>query len=193
MSDLLGIAHVSSDRIRDALFETPSYDKNEQAIVLQMMLMMSEEYLRHGLSVIFDISLNRVAERRALREIAKKNGASPVFIWLQIDQQTALFRSKVRDRRKSDDKFSHPLTDAQFDYLISSFQPPQSEDYIVLSGKHTFEAQKGTLIRRFRELGIIDDETMRPHVAKPEMMNLAAQASAQAGRVDLSRRNITIR
>lgn len=192
LAELLGIAHISSDRIRDTLFETPTFDRNEQQIVLQMMLMMTEQYLELGVPVVFDISLNRAGERRALRDIAKKYHAQPVLIWLQIDQQTALLRSKVKDRRKADDKHTAPMNDQQFEMLASSFQPPQNEDYLVVSGKHSFDSQKSSIMRRLREAGLIDDETLKPHVAKPELMNLAAQARAQAGRVDLSRRNITI-
>ena len=44
-----------------------------------------------------------------------------------------------------------------------------------------------------RELGLIEDETLRQHVAKPELMNLAAKARAEAGLADYTKRNITVR
>jgi predicted kinase len=193
LADLLGIAHVSSDRIREQLFEQPTYSRQEQQIIMQLMLMMTEEFLSLDVPVIFDISLNRVGERRALRDIAKKHDALNVLIWLQIDQQSALLRSKIKDKRRAEDKYTAPMTDQQFEMLASAFQPPQNEDYLVVSGKHSFESQKPAIMRRLRELGLINDELMRDHIAKPEMVNLAAQARAQAGRVDYSRRNIIIR
>jgi predicted kinase len=187
------MAHVSSDRIRDQLFENPTYDRQEQQIVLQMMLMMTDQYLSLGIPVIFDISLNRAVERRALRDIAKQHQAQNILIWLQIDQQSALLRSQTKDKRRAEDKYTSPLNQQQFEMLSASFQPPQNEDYLVVSGKHSFESQKGTIMRRLRELNLIDDESMKPHVAMPGLVNLTAQASAKAGRVDYSRRNIVIR
>ena len=85
------------------------------------------------------------------------------------------------------------MNDQAFDTFVGMMQPPQNEDYLVVSGKHSFDSQKAAIMRRLRELGLIDDEVLRPHIPKPEMMNLAAQARAQAGRVDYSRRNIIIR
>ena len=193
LSEMLGIAHVSSDRIRDFLFNTPTFSREEQQIVLQMMLMMTEEYLKLGLPVIFDISLNRANERRIIRELAKKYDAAPLLLWLQIDQNTAKVRAATKDKRRAEDKYTAPIGSELFDSIAATLQTPQNEDYLVVSGKHNFETQKASIIRKLRELGLIDDETMRPHVTKPELMNLAAQAHANAGRVDMSRRNITIR
>lgn len=193
LASLVGMAHVSSDKIREQLFEKPTYNREEHQIVLQMMLMMTEQYLSLGVPVVFDISLNRLAERRALRDIARKYDALPMLIWLQIDQESARQRAQTKDKRRAEDKYTAPISNEVFEMMIAAFQPPQSEDYLVVSGKHSFDSQKASILRRMRELGLIDDETLRPHIPKPEMMNLAAQARAQAGRVDYSRRNILIR
>lgn len=193
LADLVGMAHVSSDKIREQLFDHPTYNREEQQIVLQMMLMITEEYLRLGIPVVFDISLSRMAERRALRDIARRYDALPVLIWLQIDLDTARLRARNKDKRRAEDKYTAPISNEVFDAFVQAFQPPQNEDYLVVSGKHSFDSQKAAIMRRLRELGLIDDEVLKPHIPKPEMMNLAAQARAQAGRVDYSRRNIVIR
>lgn len=193
LANLLGMAHISSDKIREKLFPKPSYSPKEHRIVVQMMLLMAEQFLEIEQSVVFDISLNRLSERRAMRDIAKKAGAIPFLLWVQIDRESAKSRAQNKDKRRAEDKYTPVISTETFNSMLMAFQPPQNEEYLVVSGKHTFNAQKGSIMRKMREMGLIDDETLRPHLAKPEMMNLAAKARAQAGLADYTRRNIAIR
>jgi hypothetical protein len=75
--------------------------------------------------------------------------------------------------------------------LASQMQNPvTTEDYTVISGKHTFRTQYAAVVRRLREMNLygLDDGQ---HVVKPGLVNLVPNQNA--GRVDLNRRNITIR
>jgi len=184
IADLLGMALVSEDKIRESLFEEITLRDEENMVVMQTMIMMTEEYLRLGLPVMFDTGLNKIVDRKTLREIARKHKADSLLIWLQIDQDTARLRTKVNKKQIP--------TEKSFDIMTQTFQTPHNEDYIVISGKHTFESQKPIIVRKLREQGLVSDETMKPHVTMPGMMNLAAQAKYQSGRVDYSRRNISI-
>ena len=85
LASLLGMAHISSDKIREKLFPKPTYTPAEHRTVVQMMLLMVEQFLEIDESVVFDVSLNRLSERRALREISKKRGATP-FLLLASDR-----------------------------------------------------------------------------------------------------------
>lgn len=185
IADLLGMALVSEDKIRESLFEKPTFKKEEQAVVMQMMVMMTEEYLSLGIPVMFDVGLNKAVERKNLREIARKHKSESLLIWLQIDKDTAKLRTKVTKKHNA-------IDDKTFDITLETFQAPQNEDYVVVSGKHTFDSQKQMIVRKLREMGLITDDTLKPHVPMPGMMNLAAQAKNNAGRVDYSRRNISI-
>lgn len=185
IAELLGMALVSEDRIRESLFEEPKYTKDEQSVVMQMMIMMAEEYLTLGIPVMFDAGLNKTAERKNIRDIARKHKADTLLIWLQVDQETAKLRTKVAKKHGSDHE-------KVFDITQESFQAPHNEDYVVASGKHTFDSQKQTIVRKLREMGLITDETMKPHIPMPGMMNLTAQAQNRAGRIDYTRRNISI-
>ncbi len=193
LASLLGMAHISSDKIREKLFPKPTYTPAEHRTVVQIMLLMAEQFLEIGESIVFDISLNRLGERRAMREMVKKRGATPFLLWLQIDRESAKARAQTKDKRRAEDKYTAKLSTTVFNSYVMAFQPPQNEDYLVVSGKHTFASQKGSILRKMRELGLIDDETLRPHIAKPEMMNLAAKARAEAGLADYTRRDITVR
>lgn len=193
LCDTIEAAHISADRLRHELFSEPRYDKNEHRILVGLMNYMTEEFLRAGVSVVYDASVNRLADRRALRDMARKHHAKDLFIWIQIDPETAWGRQKNRDRRKADDRFSDPLTPQQFEAWMRSMQNPQNEDFLVISGKHLFNSQQSAILRRLQDMGVVDNDSLHAKMPKPGLVNLVSRAQAQAGRVDMSRRNIVIR
>lgn len=184
------LAIVSSERIRNELFQNPRYDPQENAIVTHLMDYMCEEFLAAGVSVAYDTNALRLSQRRRLREIAKHHKSEFLLIWIQIDIDSAFFRTQNRDRRTNDDKFSQPQTRSSFEKQLSGMQNPQGEDYVVISGKHTFTTQKSAIINKFYQMGLIGSGAVQQTVAKPELVNLVP--NPHAGRVDLSRRNISI-
>ncbi len=193
LSETLGMAHVSSDRIRYELFDEPRHDKTEHQLVANLMNFMTEQFLTAGVSVVYDMSVSRLADRRALRDMARRFKAKELMVWIQIDPDTAFNRSHERDRRKIDDHYASALDQSTFESYMRAMQNPQNEDYLVISGKHLFNSQKTAIIRRLSDMGVITAESLEQKIAKPEMVNLVSRAQAQAGRVDYSRRNIIIR
>jgi predicted kinase len=182
LSDVIQIAHVSGDRIRSELFENPRYDTQENAIVTHLMNYMTHEFLNAGVSVIYDSNSLRVAQRRTLRELARVNKAEYMLIWLQIDPDSAFTRTQ----------FAQPQDSNTFSRILSGMQNPQpAEDYLVISGKHTFITQKNAVMNRLYQMGLISSDAIQHSVAKPGLVNLVP--NPQAGRVDMSRRNIVIR
>jgi predicted kinase len=191
LADDLGMAHVHSDRIRHELFEKPRYDKQENEVVNQIMAYMTEELMRAKVSVIFDANVPRLADRRALRDLARKFKASPVLVWLQIDAESAFNRVIKRDRRKLDDKYASPIDRTTFEDLAGRMQnPDMAEDYVVISGKHTFNTQKHMVYKKMYNLGLLQSPTSKS-AYKPGLVNLVP--NPRAGRIDQSRRNIMIR
>jgi predicted kinase len=190
LADEIQLAHVSSDRIRSELFQNPRYDVQENAIVTHLMDYMSEEFLSAGVSMVYDTNALRTAQRRRLRELAHKHRAAYLLIWLQIDIETAFSRTQERDRRTADDKYSEPQTRSTFERQTAGMQNPEGEDYLVISGKHTFSTQKNSIINRLYQMGLIGANTVQHSVAMPDLVNLVP--NPHAGRVDLSRRNISI-
>jgi predicted kinase len=191
LTSVLHLAHVSADRIRSELFESPRYDAQENAIVMHLMNYMTEEFLAAGISVVYDVNAARLAQRRKLRELAKKHRAEFALLWLQIDHESAFSRTQNRDRRTSDDRFAETHTRESFDRNIAALQNPQGEDYLVISGKHSFITQKNAVINRLYQLGLVTSDNLQHTVTKPELVNLVP--NPHNGRVDFSRRNITIR
>jgi predicted kinase len=191
LSSVVQMAYVCGDRIRSELFENPRYDTQENAIVTHLMNYMTHEFLSAGISVVYDTNSLRVAQRRTLRELARTNKAEYMLIWLQIDADSAFTRTQDRDRRTADDRFAQPQDNNSFSKILSGMQNPQpGEDYLVISGKHTFITQKNAVVNRLYQMGLITSDAMQHTVAKPGLVNLVP--NPQAGRVDLSRRNIVI-
>jgi predicted kinase len=191
LCEQLQAAHVQGDRIRSELFDQPRYDKEENAVIGQLMDYMTEEFLSAGLSVVYDANAMRFAQRHAMREMARHHKAQPLLVWFQIDPDTAFLRATKRDRRRVDDKYAAPMDRQTFEALASGMQNPRNvEDYMVISGKHVFPTQFSAAIKRMHELGLIPSDQMASKVAKPGLVNLVPK---MGGRVDMSRRNIVIR
>ncbi len=193
LSNHIQAAHVQGDRIRYELFEKPLYDKQENAIITQLMDYMTEEFLSSGISVIYDTNALRAAQRHSLREMARRAQAKSLVIWLQIDADSAFERTQKRDRRKADDRYAPVLDQTTFNSISSHMQNPTMVDnYVVISGKHVFNTQLSAIMKKLHDMNVIQIDEMSSGVAKPELVNRIP--NPQAGRVDLGRRrNILIR
>jgi predicted kinase len=192
LSESLQAAHVHGDRIRFELFEKPHYDKQEDEVVSQLMNYMTGEFLKAGLSVVYDGSVSRATQRRILRDMARQADAEPILVWQQIDLESAFTRSSKRDRRKVDDKYAMSMDRAMFENISGAMQnPAANEDYVVISGKHIYDTQRSAIMKRLRELGLISATEASSNVIKPGLVNLVP--NPLGGRVDMGRRNIVIR
>lgn len=191
-SENIQSAHIQADRIRGELFSEPRYDKQENDAVSQLMDYMTGEFLSAGVSVIYDTNALRAAQRMALRELARRYHAQPLLIWLQIDSESAFNRSIKRDRRRTDDKYAAQWDRKTFDDIVSHMQnPTMAEDYVVISGKHLHTTQQSAVVAKLRDTGVFSLDDANSHVVKPGMVNLIPNVNN--GRVDMTRRNITIR
>lgn len=190
--DIMQAANLQTDRIRSELFEDPQYDKQENAITTQLMDYMTEEFLSAGLSVVYDTNAMRVSQRKALYEMARRNHAVPVLVWLQVDLETCFGRISSRDRRRTDDKYSAQWDRSTFENIVSHMQNPNpGEEFVVISGKHLFPTQRNAVVSAMRQRGILSMSDKGDNMAKPGMVNLVP--TNNIGRVDFTRRNINIR
>lgn len=187
----MNLAHVYDDKIRNELFEKPMYDRHENEIVKNIMNYMTEEFLNTGVSVVYDANAMHTSKRRALRDLSLKFKAEPVLIWLQIDIESAFIRVVKRDKRKADDKYASSMDRTTFESIVQNMQNPHfNENYVVLSGKHTYSTQKQMTLKKLFDMGLVLPSNSSSS-AKPELVNRIP--NAQAGRVNSSRRNIFIR
>ena len=191
-SEEFQVANLQSDRIRSELFEKPRYDSQENSITRQLMDYMCEEFLAAGLSVIYDADILKNGQRAFLRTMANKYKAEFVICWLQVDEETSFARNIRRDKRKIDDKYSPKWDRTTFDKIIKQMQNPiTNTEVVVISGKHLYQTQRNAVVAHFKRRAILNTNEMKNEIAKPGMVNLVP--SVNAGRVNMSRRNIFIR
>ncbi len=190
LAETLGAVHLQSDKVRFELFEQPRYDKQENEIVSHLMQYMAEEFLKAGLSVLYDADVTKSTQRREVREVALSAKAYSLLAWLQIDIESAFTRVVKRDRRKTDDKYAHPMDRSTFEEQINKMQnPTQTEEYVVISGKHNFQTQQNAVTKRLYDVGLLSVDDAQTGLVKPGLVNLVPNF----GRVDSARRNISIR
>lgn len=185
-------AHLEEDRIRHELFETPRFTKQENYALGRIMEYMAGEFLESGISVVYDTNAMRVAQRRNLRDMARKHKAEVITVWFQVDPDTAFVRNQKRDRRKNDDRFAAGYGPDSFRYLASNMQHPEpTEDFIVISGKHSFPSQMGGVIKKLADMHIVRHDAASQKMVKPELTNLIA--SHQQPKDENGRHSIVLR
>lgn len=187
LCEVLPCAHLQSDRIRAELFDRPTFSAEENEVVDNLNEFMAEQFLQAGVSVILDENAGRAAKRMSLRNMARAKKAEPVLVWLQTDFESAYLRLQRRDRRKADDKYAASYSPELFKKALSRMQNPKNEDYVVVSGKHTFTTQRNTIMRHLMQKGLLQRGEDSP-MTKPGLVNLVPQ-----GRVDQARRSVIIR
>jgi predicted kinase len=173
-------AHLEEDRIRAELFDKPSFSKQENFALSRIMEYMTSEFLTAGISVVYDMNALRVSQRRVLREIARKGHTESLIVWFQLDADTAFLRNAKRDRRRLDDRFAAGYNVEQFKEVASHMQQPEStEDFIVVSGKHSYQSQRSAAIKKLADMQIIKPTAAMHKMVKPELVNLVPSAGRE--------------
>ncbi|MEM6997908.1 MAG: ATP-binding protein [Patescibacteria group bacterium] len=190
LAEDLGAVHISAEKIRHEIFEKPSLTRDEEAVVRQLMMMLAEEFLKTGLSVLYDTSVSTKDERKEMRDFARKLKAEPILIWQQLDTSTAFIRTQKRNPQDNDDdRFAVPLSKDLFMGLSRQIQTPGEEEAIVISGKHSYKGQLQTVVRKLIEMRLIpQNDQLAKSVPKPGLVNLVSQTA----RLDDTKRNIHI-
>lgn len=173
-------AHLEEDRIRFELFEKPRYTKQENYALSRIMEYMTGEFLTAGVSVVYDTNAMRLSQRRALREIARRQKAEVLVVWFQLDADTAFIRNYKRDRRRLDDRFAAGYNADQFKELAAHMQQPEpTEDFVVISGKHTYVSQRSGVIKKLSDMRVVRPSAAMHKMIKPELVNLIPNGQRQ--------------
>lgn len=183
------MVHLHAEKFQHEVHEATQGQAS--GLAPRLLQYMTEEFLDSGVSVILDTNINKKPERRRLEKLAQKANAAVVLVWLQIDPDSAFARTQKRDRRKAEDKYAAQYSQSDFQSIINESQNPDNEDYVVISGKHTFQTQRGTVMKKLFEKGILSQEQAHSKVVKPGLVNLIP--NPLGGRDEFPRRNISIR
>lgn len=135
---------VSSQTIRSALVQTPTFSVSEQAAVRRVSYYLLDELLKTGQTFIYDSMSDARTDRQEIAKKAKDTGYNVLFVWVQTESATARQRATKQSKDKSD-----VITDDQFTHFVKHFTVPSAlEKPIVISGKHTYASQLKIVLSR---------------------------------------------
>lgn len=145
IAKLTGAVHVSSDKMRTALFPKSKFTTEEHQQLYAELDHLVEDLLRAGKDVIYDANLNRHVHRQEKYDICQKVGADSKLIWVKTEQDLAKQRA-LHDSREHLWPPSEPA-DQMFDRLVGVFEEPlANEPHVVVDGSNvTDDAVKKVL------------------------------------------------
>lgn len=122
--------------IEQAMFD---HAVSDEANAKALMTSMLKEMLKTGRSIVVELALPTKAERVDLTRQLKQAGYAPLYVWVQVDIETAIARSHRTSR----------ITADEYRDRMRRFTPPhQNEHALVISGKHTFATQAKAVLRK---------------------------------------------
>ena len=99
---------------------------------------MLEELLKTRKSVVVEADTATRTSRMTLAKQLRDAGYVPLFVWVQVDQETARQRSLKQGR-----------SGEEHDAALKRFTPPTSTEHaLVISGKHTYATQARIVLKK---------------------------------------------
>lgn len=137
---------VTPERIADIVPPAAQHLDAEPAASAELAGHLTAELLKTGASFIIDSAhLGNKIERMKLQRLASRHRYQTLIVWVQVDEPSAQQRAE-RNRAER----GQSLSPRRFMDSVKQFNAPQTEHYAVVSGKHTFSAQQGAVLRKLQ-------------------------------------------
>jgi len=148
-ADMFSAPLVSYDYLRHTLVPESTYEKEEDAVISEIVTSQLQELLKTGRTIIIDGGMHTSQQRAEIAKAAKKHDYGSLVIWVQTDTPTAEYRSIRRSSLRKGDELNSSMQPASFKRYVKLFEAPSKrEEYVVISGKHTFTTQAKTVLRK---------------------------------------------
>lgn len=134
IADVTGATHIWADHERRLMWPSPTYTQKENDTLYVRLNTKAESLLRSSHNVVYDTAFNHFSDRQKLREIASRNHAKTVVIWVQAHKELA------KDRAQNAKDHAHTrvlgdMTDEHFTSLSDKLEEPKTtEQTIILDG-----------------------------------------------------------
>jgi predicted kinase len=129
IAERTGAVHIWADAERHKLFPRPSHSREESDLLYTKLNLETEHLLKQGKSVIFDTNFNFYADRQKLTDIAKRNNAETVIIWMNTPNEIA--RTRAVGTHQNRNGYTMHMTDAQFETIVAKLEPPKNDEKVV--------------------------------------------------------------
>lgn len=183
-SETFGAPVVSFDRLRYELFPEPQHTPEETELINRLADYQIDELTKTKKTFIVDGGSNAKTERTRISQLVKNAGYEVLVVWVQTHQGTAQTRATKRSARREDDKYNPSLTPEQFEAHVRRLTAPNRENYVVISGMHTYGTQAKAVLRRL----VADRQAEAEAIHKTEARN-----TQHPQRPGSQRRNLIIR
>lgn len=192
-SDTFGAPLVSADTMRFELFDNPQYTANEHGLIKRILAHQLGELVKTKTSVLVDGICNTRQDRQSLEQFAVQHGYGTMLVWVQTDEPTAKTRATTRNAKRAGDEFNSKISATQFADHAKQLNPPvKNEDYVVISGKHTYTTQAKMVLRKLAAPRVEKVEAAYHERAEKRATRPVAPSVAPARAVQ-ARRNVIIR
>lgn len=139
VAKLTGAVHLSSDKLRIAMFAKPEFSKTEHDAVYNTLDYLTQLLLKSGTSVVYDANLNRYQHRHDKYLICHKLEARAVLVWVKTEKEIAKKRAVHPERNHLVPRSEKP--EAMFDRIAGILEPPHPEEPVIeLDGTKLNEA-----------------------------------------------------
>jgi predicted kinase len=129
-----GAQHLWADKIRKELFGTPNLTVEQTNVLYAQLNQMTADLLHDGQSVIFDTNFNFYKDRELLRELATKEDAELVLLYMTTPKDLARKRA-VEATEDHGTRVWGKMESADFERISSNLEPPlPSEHAVELNG-----------------------------------------------------------
>ena len=134
-------AQKFADTFNAPFVEQSSFDALavDQAASDTLMQHMLKELVKTGRSIVVELALPTRNERNELSKFLRQSGYVPMFVWVQVDVDTALTRTRKLAKAGANDYHEN---------MRRFSLPHPSERALVVSGKHTFATQAKVVLRK---------------------------------------------
>ncbi len=111
----------------------------DATIADELMSSVLNETIKTGRSIVIELALASRVERASLTKLLRKVGYVPLFVWVQVDIDTAVARTNR----------SSGISQEEYTNNLRRFSPAHhSEHALVISGKHTFATQAKAVLKK---------------------------------------------
>ncbi len=158
-SDTFNAPIISFSNLQADLFNTPSFSREETAIISRVARRFLGELLKTKQTIIYDGEAAQRTDRTMLAKQAHAAGYETLLVWVQTDPTTARLRSTKPSKRVSTPR----LTREQFEAGLKRFSAPHpTESPVVISGKHTYASQLKTVLHHLVEPRVASEASQPP-------------------------------
>lgn len=160
-ADTFGAPSVSYDKLRSIIFPTPTFAREEEALLQDIADNEIDELLKTHKTFLIDGGVNSRIERADIEKRARKHDYHTLIVWVQTDTPTCRFRATKRSAKRKGDEWNTSITEEIFNTSVKRLVAPlRSEPQVVISGKHTYATQAKVVLKKL--VSPREDDALHP-------------------------------